>query len=105
MSIPIKGEIQAVFGDTKTGSEYVQWNGFFIYGFDNDGFVKKGSISHYSGSNYNSIYMPARSMYIGDTLYTIMDGSIKMNELSNISNEINAITIASTGGLVPYLDK
>jgi hypothetical protein len=28
-----------------------------------------------------------------------------MNELSNISNEINAITIASTGGLVPYLDK
>lgn len=105
MSIPIKGEIKAVFGDTKTGSEYVQWNGFFVYGFDNDGFVKKGLISHYSGSNYNSIYMPARSMYIGDTLYTIMDGNIKMNELSNISNEINAITIASTGGLVPYLDK
>jgi len=104
MSFPIKGEIKAIFGDTKPDSQYVQWNGFFVYGFDQDKFVKKGSISHYSGSNYNSIYMPARSMYIGDTLYTVMDGSIKMNDLSNISNEINHINIGSTGGLVPYID-
>ena len=105
MSIPIKGEIKAVFGDAKTSSEYVQWNGFFVYGFDNDGFVKKGSISHYTGNSYNPIYMQARSLYIGDTLYTVMDGIIKMNDLANISNEINTITIGSTGGLIPYLTK
>jgi uncharacterized secreted protein with C-terminal beta-propeller domain len=105
MSIPIKGEIKAIFDDAKTDSQYVQWNGFFVYGFDNGEFVKKGLISHYSGGNYNSIYMPARSLYIGDTLYTVMDGSIKMNDLTNISNEINSITVGSTGGLVPYLDK
>lgn len=105
MSFPIKGEIKAIFNDAKSDSQYFQWNGFFVYGFDHDKFVKKGSISHYSGSNYNSIYMPARSLYIGDTLYTVMDGSIKMNDLSNISNEINHINIGSTGGLIPYLDK
>ena len=105
MSFPIKGEIKGIFNDTKPDLQYTQWSGFFVYGFDDDKFVKKGIISHYSGSTYNSIYMPARSLYIGDTLYTVMDGSIKMNDLSNISNEINHITIASTGGLIPYLDK
>lgn len=105
MSIPIKGEIKAIFDDAKTDSQYMQWNGFFVYGFDTDGFVKKGSISHYTGNNYNSIYMPARSLYIDDVLYTVMDGSIKMNDLTNISNEINSITIGSTGGLISYLDK
>jgi inhibitor of cysteine peptidase len=105
MSIPIKGEIKAIFDDAKTDSQYVQWNGFFVYGFDTNGFVKKGSISHYTGNNYNSIYMPARSLYIDDVLYTVMDGSIKMNDLTNISNEINSITIGSTGGLISYLDK
>ena len=104
MSIPIKGEIKAVFGEVKTGSEYIYWNGFFVYGFNNNEFVKKGSISHYTDINYNSIYMPARSMYIEDTLYTVMDGSIKMNDLTNISNEINQINIGSTGGLIPYID-
>ncbi|HET9009614.1 MAG TPA: beta-propeller domain-containing protein [Nitrosarchaeum sp.] len=105
MSLPIKGELKAIFDDAKTDSQYVQWNGFFVYGFDKDGFVKKGSISHYTGNNYNSIYMPARSLYIDDVLYTVMDGSIKMNDLTNISNEINSITIGSTGGLISYLDK
>lgn len=105
MSIPIKGEIKTIFDGAKSDSQYVQWNGFFVYGFDKDGFVEKGSISHYIGNNYNSIYMPARSLYIGNTLYTVMDGSIKMNDLTDISNEINSITLESTGGLVPYLDK
>jgi hypothetical protein len=49
--------------------------------------------------------MPARSLYIGNTLYTIMDGSIKMNDLTNVSREINSIKIESTGELVPYLEK
>lgn len=105
MSIPIKGEIKAIFDDAKTDSQYVQWNGFFVYGFDKDEFVKKGTISHYTGNNYNSIYMPARSLYIDDTLYTVMDGSIKMNDLANITNEINSITIGSTGELISYLVK
>ena len=105
MSIPIKGDVKGIFDATKPELQYNSWNGFFVYGFDKYEFVEKGMISHYSGSNYNSIYMPARSLYIGDTLYTVMDGSIKMNDLANISNEINSIKIGSTGELVPYLEK
>ncbi|MBM2819513.1 MAG: hypothetical protein HW410_1195 [Nitrosarchaeum sp.] len=105
MSIPIKGDVKGIFDATKPDLQYNSWNGFFVYGFDKYEFVEKGMISHYSGNNFNSIYMPARSLYIGDTLYTVMDGSIKMNDLANISNEINSIKIGSTGELVPYLEK
>ena len=100
MSIPVKGDIRAIFDDTKSNSQYLQWNGFFVYGFDKDGFVEKGSISNYAGNDYNPIYMPARSLYIGDMLYAVMDGSIKMNDLANISNEINCINLGSTCGLI-----
>jgi uncharacterized secreted protein with C-terminal beta-propeller domain len=105
MSIPIKGDVKGIFDATKPDLQYNSWNGFFVYGFDKYEFVEKGMITHYSGNNFNSIYMPARSLYIGDTLYTVMDGSIKMNDLANISNEINSIKIGSTGELVPYLEK
>jgi uncharacterized secreted protein with C-terminal beta-propeller domain len=105
MSIPIKGDVKGIFDATKPELQYNSWNGFFVYGFEKYEFVEKGMISHYSGNNFNSIYMPARSLYIGDTLYTVMDGSVKMNDLANISNEINSIKIGSTGELVPYLEK
>jgi uncharacterized secreted protein with C-terminal beta-propeller domain len=105
MSIPIKGDIKGIFDSTKPELQYNSWNGFFVYGFDKYEFVEKGMITHYSGNNFNSIYMPARSLYIGDTLYTVMDGSIKMNDLADISNEINSIKIGNTGQLVPYLEK
>ncbi|MFB5629764.1 MAG: beta-propeller domain-containing protein, partial [Nitrosarchaeum sp.] len=70
MSIPIKGNSKTIFATSSPDSKYTQWNGFFVYGFDKDGFVKKGTIAHYVGDNYNSFYMPARSLYIEDTLYT-----------------------------------
>jgi uncharacterized secreted protein with C-terminal beta-propeller domain len=105
MSIPIKGDNSGIFDSTKPEMPYSSWNGFFVYGFNNFKFVEKGKISHYTGNNFNSIYMPARSFYIDNTLYTVMDGSIKMNDLDNISNEINSIKIGSTGELVPYLKK
>jgi len=70
MSIPIKGNSKTIFANSISDSKFTQWNGFFVYGFDKDGFVKKGTISHYVSDNYNSFYMPARSLYIGDILYT-----------------------------------
>jgi len=105
MSIPIKGDIKGIFDSAKPEMQYNSWNGFFVYGFNNYEFVEKGMISHYTGNNFNSIYMSARSFYIGNTLYTVMDGSIKMNDLADISNEINSIKIGGTGELVPYLEK
>jgi len=47
--------------------------------------------------------MQSRSFYIGDTLYTIMDGSIKMNEIDNISHEQNSISLQKTGNILKQL--
>jgi hypothetical protein len=77
-----------------------------VYGFENNKFVERGKIAHYIWeNNYNVQYMQSRSLYIDDTLYTVMDGSIKMNDLNDISNEINTIMLTPTGGIIEFLDK
>lgn len=98
-------EIKAIFDDAKFNSQHIQWNGLFVYGFDKDGFIEKGSIYYSAGNNYNSIYIPVRSLYIGDYTVYSMDGSIKMNDLTDISNDINRITIESTAGLATHINK
>ena len=105
MSIPIKGNIKGIFDEGLIKKEdYRNWNGFFVYGFDKNSFVDKGLIAHYTGDfGYNSVYMQARSFYIGNTLYTIMDGSIKMNEIDNISHEQNSISLQKTGNILKQL--
>jgi uncharacterized secreted protein with C-terminal beta-propeller domain len=105
MSIPIKGNIPSIFDDSKMSSQHSYWSGFFVYGFDDARFVEKGHVSHFIVDNYNAVYMPARSLYIENNLYTIMDGNIKINDLDNISNEIKNINIGSTGKIIRYLDK
>jgi hypothetical protein len=106
MSIPIKGSGPVIFDTVNSSLGYNNsWNGFFVYGFDKYEFVEKGKISHSVGDNLYLMYMPARSLYIGDTLYTVMDGSIKMNDLADISREINSIKLGSSGELIPYIEK
>lgn len=79
------------------------WNGFYVYGLDTqDGFTLKGKIDHLESMrswDYN-----ARSLYINDILYTVSTNMIKMNELDNVNNEINAIDLKPSGGLIEYLD-
>jgi uncharacterized secreted protein with C-terminal beta-propeller domain len=108
MSIPIKSNYRILFEPEPLATDLYQqknWNGFYVYGFENNKFVEKGKIAHYIWeNNYNVQYMQSRSLYIDDTLYTVMDGSIKMNELDNISNEINTITLTPSGGIIEFLD-
>ncbi|HXV66798.1 MAG TPA: beta-propeller domain-containing protein [Nitrosopumilaceae archaeon] len=105
MSIPIKGNVMEIFEDSLIKKEeYRNWNGFFVYGFDKNTFVEKGKVVHYTGEmGYNPVYMQARSLYIGDTLYTIMDGSIKMNDIDDISHEQNSILLQKTGNILKQL--
>jgi uncharacterized secreted protein with C-terminal beta-propeller domain len=109
MSIPIKSNYRILFEpDSQSTDMYQQknWNGFYVYGFENNKFVERGKIAHYIWeNNYNVQYMQSRSLYIDDTLYTVMDGSIKMNDLNDISNEINTIMLTPTGGIIEFLDK
>jgi len=80
------------------------WQGAYVFNVSlENGFVFKGGITHmennvdYSYPPY-SVYYPysdysvKRSLYIGDVLYTISDGLIKMNNLDNLS-EINEVAL------------
>lgn len=108
MTIPIKSNYGPLFESDTTRPDYYSknWNGFYVYSFSNNKFVEEGTIPHHIWeNNYNPVYMQSRALYIGDTLYTIMDGTIKMNEIGNISNEINTIELSHTGEIIKYLDK
>jgi uncharacterized secreted protein with C-terminal beta-propeller domain len=109
MSIPIKSNYRILFETDSPSTDIYQqknWNGFYVYGFENNKFVERGKIAHYIWeNNYNVQYMQSRSLYIDDTLYTVMDGSIKMNDLNDISNEINTIMLTPTGGIIEFLEK
>ena len=110
MSIPIMSSSAAL--DMITDSEEedavpyreeVDWHGFYIYGFDENGFTEKGTIKHYQNHPPGS-HMQPRSLYIDDVLYTVMDGSMKINDLLNVSKEINSIILANTGKLIEFVN-
>ena len=109
MSIPIMSSSASL--DIITGSEdgaavpyreEVEWHGFYIYGFDEDGFTEKGTIKHYQNHPPGS-YMQPRSLYIDEVLYTVMDGSMKMNDMLDISKEINSLILVNTGKLIEFV--
>jgi uncharacterized secreted protein with C-terminal beta-propeller domain len=106
MSIPIKTSLASLKPQSQIKNEDYSknWHGFYVYGFDRDGFVEKGTITHYQWQNvYNFQYMPSRSFYIGNYLYTVMDGSMKINDLEDL-DEINSIKIQQTGNIIPFVE-
>ena len=112
MSIPIKTSIIAFEDEPSTSvtddDDYYYdryWNGFYIYGFDENGFVEKGTITHYQyQDHYNFPYMEPRSLYIDDALYTVMDGSLKINDINNIEDELKSISLANTGKIIGFVE-
>lgn len=100
MSVPIKGYLEDQEMAKRPYSEDGRWNGFFVYHVDRNGFDEMGTITHYKDT-YPSVYMQSRSFYINDVLYTIMDGSIKMNDINDLS-EIKTIKLAQTGDIIRY---
>ncbi|MDR2903581.1 MAG: beta-propeller domain-containing protein [Clostridiales bacterium] len=66
--------------------------GAIVYDIDlENGFVKKGLISHGS-VDYNNEDFVQRILYIGDTLYTVSNGKIQANDRSDLS-ETGAVTL------------
>jgi uncharacterized secreted protein with C-terminal beta-propeller domain len=78
------------------------WQGFYIFGVDpSHGFSVKGIITHYNGTQYYGY--GSRSFYINDSLYTVTPGLMKINDLNNISHEINQVQLDNTGQIIRYL--
>jgi len=77
------------------------WQGAYVFSITLDkGFELKSKITHVednsefmkSGYYFESQYSVKRSLYIGNTLYTLSDKMIKMNDLGNFA-EINKVTL------------
>lgn len=71
------------------------YQGAYVYSLDpENGFQLRGRITHLSdeelkkaGNWYSSDKFVRRSLYIGDTLYTLSDGMIKANHLSDLNEQ------------------
>jgi uncharacterized secreted protein with C-terminal beta-propeller domain len=98
--IPARVVKQDAGQDTKIGGDQPQiWYGAYVFGVNPDtGFVLRGTVEHgtggsgyyYYGSSRNEV---KRSLYIGDTLYTLSSAKILANPLSQINTTIATITL------------
>jgi inhibitor of cysteine peptidase len=76
------------------------FQGAYVYQLNLDGFTYKGRITHMEGDvgfdesywSWNSPYTISRSLYIGDVLYTISEGMVKMNDIATL-DELASITL------------
>jgi uncharacterized secreted protein with C-terminal beta-propeller domain len=89
--------------DGYTGNKYGEctFQGAYVYQLNlEDGFKYKGRITHGTDENQGGYWWGSwggstisRSLYIGETLYTISEAMVKMNDLDTIE-EINSVTLA-----------
>ncbi|GKS66516.1 hypothetical protein YTPLAS73_00630 [Nitrosarchaeum sp.] len=106
ISIPIKTDMASIKPQNKIVNEDYdkQWYGFYVYALDASGFEEKGQILHYTWQhNYGGQYMQPRSFYIDGYLYTVMDGSMKINDIDTL-DELNSIKIQQIGNIIPFVD-
>jgi inhibitor of cysteine peptidase len=75
------------------------WYGAYVFGVDPEsGFVLRGTVEHgtgdsgyyWYGSSKNEV---KRSLYIGDTLYTLSSAKILANPLDQINKTVATITL------------
>jgi uncharacterized secreted protein with C-terminal beta-propeller domain len=75
-------------------STYSYWQGAYVFNLNlSNGFTLKGTVTHLnetslndSSTYYNSQnYWITRSLYIGNTLYTISNAEVKLNSLTDMT--------------------
>ncbi len=98
--IPARVINQNAMQDKKlSGDQPNIWYGAYVFGINPDtGFVLRGTVEHGSGgSGYywygSSANEVKRSLYIGDTLYTLSSAKILANSLSQINTTVATIKL------------
>jgi len=95
LSIPIEESKRT---NTSSGNKYEYWYGFYVFQIDiENGFGRIDKIKHYDNPDEINTYLQPRSFYIDSVLYTVSSKAIKMNDLGNLSDEINSISLGHTG--------
>ena len=91
-----------------TSGEFT-WQGAYVFDISPAGIEVRGRITHVeddslirSGYYYSSPYSVKRSLYIGETLYTLSDKTIKMNNLEDLE-EINKLDLPYVDPVEPFL--
>lgn len=101
----------------REGNEYGEYvyQGAYVFNLDlSSGFSLRGKITHFpddsafkkSGYYFGSQdYSVKRSLYVGDNLYTVSDGKMKINKLSNLEEikEIN-FNISLSNPSIDYIE-
>jgi len=89
------------------GDQQRIWYGAYVFGLTPEtGFVLKGTIEHNTSGGYSWYGSPfdvKRSLYIGDTLYTLSQKQILANSLTQLNKTIATIPLPE-GGDVLYPD-
>ncbi|MDO8871740.1 MAG: beta-propeller domain-containing protein [Methanoregula sp.] len=98
--IPARVVRQDAGQDKKLSGDRLQiWYGAYVFGVNPDtGFVLRGTVEHgtggsgyyWYGSSQNEV---KRSLYIGDTLYTLSSAKILANSLSQINTTVATIEL------------
>jgi len=87
-----------------SGDQQRIWYGAYVFGVTPEkGFDLRGSIEHSTGGGYawyGSPYEVKRSLYIGDTLYTLSQKQILANSLSRINTTIATIQLPGQGDVL-----
>ena len=95
-----------VQNDKLSGNQPQIWYGAYVFGVSPDsGFVLRGTVEHgtggsgyyYYGSSQNEV---KRSLYIGDTLYTLSSAKILANSLNQINTTVATIQLPNGGDVL-----
>lgn len=97
--------VQALDTPMKGGSDLQRiWYGAYVFGITPEtGFVIRGTVEHSTGGGYAWYGSPnevKRSLYIGDTLYTLSQKQILANSLSKINTTVATIKLPGGGDVI-----
>jgi inhibitor of cysteine peptidase len=102
MVLPIR-EVKESWDPDNRWRHYSQrvWQGAYVFTVDEDGFERRGKVSHYEGDEesrwyWGSPWAVRRSLFMDDVLYTISQKKIEMHDLEDVT-EINDLDL-------PYSD-
>ena len=87
-----------------SGDQQRIWYGAYVFGVTPEtGFVVKGTVEHSTSGGYSwysSPYDVKRSLYIGDTLYTLSQKQILANSLNQINTTVATIQLTGDGDVL-----
>jgi len=102
--IPARVVKQIDMPEKYSGDQQRIWYGAYVFGVSPEtGFVLRGTIEHSTSGGYawyGSPYEVKRSLYIGDTLYTLSQKQIMANSLSRINTTITTIQLPGGGDVL-----